>query len=414
MRRIATPLIGIVLTMTTIFAATAAASAEPAADTPSYRLEPNRGQLSAEVSRELAKNSVPYRSSHALSQFALSADPDNLRTECKDHAEASTTPNGWLADRFRQCIRGTVDGIVVNDGTNSVAGEIKFDYSILVWADRATRQTQVRLTIPGKDAIVSTIPGNQIDWPNQHIDLIPSGCFPSSMMNCPPEPNMTLDQWANNPDYDMFFTSPAGTGVAPDNVVNTFATYSFEVGTLPVRPGLFPTNFTTNMRFDSGRTMSPANGAALVDFTPTVSFSLSDSAVNQSALHIRDAQLNPSRTFPSWPNKTIPGRAGGSEPLHRLVDKPLQDANRSASIAFCKETWGPNYAAGGRQCDEYPFCTTYEGSATGSADNPGLPPRVSVRPIKGLDNCTSGSRLGAFYNAQRVIDRDAFFVAITP
>ena len=51
---------------------------------------------------------------------------------------------------------------------------------------------------------------------------------------------------------------------------------------------------------------------------------------------------------------------------------------------------------------------------TGSADSPGLPPRVSVRPIKGLDNCTSGSRLGAFYNAQRVIDRDAFFVAITP
>ena len=194
----------------------------------------------------------------------------------------------------------------------------------------------------GKEAIVSTIPGNVIDWPNQHIDLIPVGCFPSTERICPAEPARTLDQWANSPDYDMFFTSPAGTGAVPDNVINTLATYTFEIGTLPVRPGLIPTNFRTNMRFDSGRTMSPANGAALTDFTPTVTFSLSDSAVNQSALHIRDAQLNPSRTFPSWPNKTIPGRAGGSEPLHRLVDHSLQDANRSASIAFCKETWGPN------------------------------------------------------------------------
>ncbi|MEU7909026.1 hypothetical protein [Actinoplanes sp. NPDC049118] len=318
------------------------------------------------------------------------------------------TPNGWLADRFRQCIRGMIDGIVVNNGTDAVAGSIRFDYTILVWADRATRQTQVRLTIPGRDAVVSTMPANQIDWPNQHIDLIPVGCIPSATMNCPTEPNRTLDQWANNPDSDMFFTSPPGTGAAPDtNVVSNLATYSFEVGTLPVRPGLFPTNFKTNMRFDSGRTMSPANGAALVDFTPTVSFSLSDSEVNQSALHIRDAQLNPSRTFPSWPNKTIPGRAGGSEPLHRLVDRPLQDANRSASIAFCKQTWGPNYATGGRQCDEYPFCSTYEGAATSSADNRDFPrgcrfarsrasittPRVAARRV--LQRATCDRRTSA-------------------
>jgi hypothetical protein len=207
-----------------------------------------------------------------------------------------------------------VDGIVVNDGTNAVAGEISFSYTILVWADRSTRRTQVRLTIPGRDAVVSTIPGNVIDWPVQHIDLLRVGCQTSTIMSCSAEPNRTLDEWATSPDYDMFFSSPTGTGAAPDSTVSGFATYTFKIGTLPVRPGVVPTNFQTNMRFDTGRRMSPADGAVLVDFTPTLVFSLSDPAVNQSALRIRDAQLNPSLTFPSWPGKTIPGRAGGSEP----------------------------------------------------------------------------------------------------
>jgi hypothetical protein len=112
--------------------------------------------------------------------------------------------------------------------------------------------------------------------------------------------------------------------------------------------------------------------------------------------------------------QSVPGRAGGNEPLHRMVDDALATANYNASVAYCKETWGPNYAPGGRQCDEYPFKTTYEGTATSAVDNPGLPPRNSVRPINGSDNGLAGSRLGVFLGAQRLLDRDPFFVAVTP
>jgi hypothetical protein len=97
-----------------------------------------------------------------------------------------------------------------------------------------------------------------------------------------------------------------------------------------------------------------------------------------------------------------------------MVDDALATANYNASVAYCKETWGPNYATGGKQCDEYPFKTTYEGTATSAADNPGLPPRNSVRPINGSDNGLAGSRLGVFLGAQRLLDRDPFFVAVTP
>jgi len=97
--------------------------------------------------------------------------------------------------------------------------------------------------------------------------------------------------------------------------------------------------------------------------TRTGSFDCTVRDSDWRAVHIRDAQIYPNRTFPSWPGKTVPGRAGGNEPLHRMVDDALATANYNASVAYCKETWGPNYATGGKQCDEYPFKTTYEPAA---------------------------------------------------
>ena len=131
-----------------------------------------------------------------------------------DRPEAGTTTGDWLADRFRQCIQSTIDGLVVRDGDGSVAGEITFEYWILAWASKSSRQVQVRVTVDAANAIVTTIPGNVIDWPNQHIDLFPTGCLLSSLMTCPAEPSKTLAQWLQSPDYDMFFTSPSGAGAA--------------------------------------------------------------------------------------------------------------------------------------------------------------------------------------------------------
>jgi hypothetical protein len=106
-----------------------------------------------------------------------------------------------------------------------------------------------------------------------------------------------------------------------------------------------------------------------------------------------------------------------------MIDDAKNTLSRTTSVGVCKDVWGPNYATGGKECDEYPFAATREGSFTGRDLNgngqlgdPGdsTLQRFSVRPILGTDNGTAGSRLNAFYTAQRVIDADAFYVGITP
>ncbi|SNT57716.1 Deoxyribonuclease NucA/NucB [Streptosporangium subroseum] len=47
-------------------------------------------------------------------------------------------------------------------------------------------------------------------------------------------------------------------------------------------------------------------------------------------------------------------------------------------------------------CDEYPFASTKEGAAS-------TPSNYSVELIKLEDNCASGSRLGWFYQQNRII-----------
>ncbi|MFF9405804.1 NucA/NucB deoxyribonuclease domain-containing protein [Streptomyces anandii] len=110
----------------------------------------------------------------------------------------------------------------------------------------------------------------------------------------------------------------------------------------------------------------------------------------------------PERTFPSFAGKTVPGE---KEPLHRLIDKDKQKANRAKSIAQCKTVWG-DYSGTGLECDEYPFASTKEGSNKG--DN-----RYSVRLISGTDNRAGGNRLDEMYTLNRVLDGDPFYVKIT-
>ncbi|WP_435861128.1 NucA/NucB deoxyribonuclease domain-containing protein [Streptomyces nigrescens] len=60
-------------------------------------------------------------------------------------------------------------------------------------------------------------------------------------------------------------------------------------------------------------------------------------------------------------------------PLHRLYhDKSRYRANRRTAVSICVKYWGKDYAtsgpAGPRECDEYPFASTYEGAAQSSKE----------------------------------------------
>ncbi|TGB13790.1 hypothetical protein E2651_08240 [Streptomyces sp. MZ04] len=113
--------------------------------------------------------------------------------------------------------------------------------------------------------------------------------------------------------------------------------------------------------------------------------------------------------------KKVPGQVA-KEPLHRLVAAGRKDNNRKAAVKQCKRYWGDNYSQGGaRQCDEYPFATTYEGAAQPDYDAEAKKFNFSAKPVGKDPNRDAGILLNGFYGKNRIIDGldDGFLVKIT-
>ena len=176
-----------------------------------------------------------------------------------------------------------------------------------------------------------------------------------------------------------------------------------------------------DIRCDVGMAKASTQGCVFVDAAAVFTLSASDSAVNESALHIRDALSAgmPGKLKRSAINPVLPDEFSNTfRPLSRLRNKPKRDANRSASKAKCLEIYktapvGACTSTGDSDeeptacdCDEYPFASTNQGASTG------VPVLFSVRKIDSSDNRTAGARLGAFYSSERVIDDENFYVEI--
>ena len=61
----------------------------------------------------------------------------------------------------------------------------------------------------------------------------------------------------------------------------------------------------------------------------------------------------------------------------------------------------------GKQCDEYPFASTWQGARTGGG-------HFNWRMINGTQNEEGGKALGRFYLYNRILDKDRFLVWIKP
>ncbi|MET7402862.1 NucA/NucB deoxyribonuclease domain-containing protein [Dactylosporangium sp. NPDC005572] len=338
-------------------------------------------------------------------QPMLTPEEDALRAACAQHADVAGTRTGWLSDRFQQCVRKRSGGVVIRDDNGQPAGELRFLLWVLARASSSSRQ--VTYTVRIEDITVSTIPPNVIDWPNQRIALSWRGCAGVADLACTTtNRDATIQSWFTDPEYRFTMSSPNGTGALPDLTVPADLFLDIRLGALPIRPTTLGDVAESKPRFDTGRRMSPANGAVFPDFMPTYSLSLTDPSVDDSARHIHDALNHPERTFPSFIGKSVPNE------LHRLVDETLQSVNRAQSIATCADIWG-SWSETQPQCDEFPFASTREGSLT-QTQFYGTHDRYSARLIHDNDNETAGSRLGTLYGQSRIIDGDAFKVRIDP
>ncbi|WP_307026255.1 NucA/NucB deoxyribonuclease domain-containing protein [Streptomyces canus] len=156
-------------------------------------------------------------------------------------------------------------------------------------------------------------------------------------------------------------------------------------------------------------------GAATFSYVPTMTYSAKPGAEERAAAqHVKTAFTKPEDTKPYMSAKKVPGQTV-KDPLHRTVSKDRRDANRKAAVKQCKRYWGANYSWGGdRECDEYPFATTYEGAAEHDYDDDVKKFNFSVKPIAKTDNGAGGNILTSFYAKNRIIDGmdDGFIVKI--
>jgi hypothetical protein len=107
------------------------------------------------------------------------------------------------------------------------------------------------------------------------------------------------------------------------------------------------------------------------------------------ARHIKDAQNT----------QNLPGKHGTKRYLTRLTNKDKIRENRATA---CPSSL---VRPPGKQCDEYPFASTWQGAKTGGG-------KFSRRMIDGKQNEEGGKALSRFYLYNRIIEKDKFLVWI--
>ncbi|MCC9738478.1 hypothetical protein [Streptomyces sp. MNU89] len=233
-------------------------------------------------------------------------------------------------------------------------------------------------------------------------------------------PTKSFDALKANPEYLHTMLHEPGEGRGKDDVV-TMAYQPFVTVTFPA-PYLPPQTGRTRVGFliaqwdkasylfnkNGGGNPKKAGGAAfpvLVYLPYSAKAGASEQAVAQ---HLDDAHRRPATTKPENPDKIVPG-FGTKQPLHRLHhNEQRRNANRSTAVATCTKYWGSDYAtsdpAGPRECDEFPFASTYEGAAHSRYNTSMAKDNYSARPLRKSDNGAAGNILASFLNRNRIVD----------
>lgn len=230
------------------------------------------------------------------------------------------------------------------------------------------------------------------DGSNKACDVIGSG------------PNL-LSEWQAGGTAIHTISSAAKDGYSRDKVarcaIRSSVTNNGGTGTV----------LDNGVRFDSAAYLG-AKGAGIFDRVMPVmgEYGVSSTRNGAVARHIQLAQTNPAGTYPPPPaghTKSIPGSIASGRPLHRLMSTwdaaatTAYNKNRNKVESTCSHL---THKAG-EECDEYPFASSWEGAGKGDGN-------FSVKYVDGTQNTNAGADLNNWYVADRILHKDAFYVAI--
>lgn len=374
-------------------------------------------------------------------------DPTRYRyitsEECDQHAEEASDAAGWLKNRYSYCSKHIVAIPAVR------CWPIPFRCEVL--GTFVSRNTLIGY---GKIGSHPDVPGQR--WADFHLSVeVLTATGPFSAGNAEMEAIIECDG-----DYPVDFGINDGGACHPGTLESREATipewrrdgkahFDLRSEAFPPAPhrneqigiGVFHIEYEFDlpgwwvqwldtespeggMRFDSAFYLQWDKQGSVFDRSlPGFSYTKADNAVEGVALHIEQARANPAATVPARPDKFL--RGAGTNPddtLRRLAgaknDELRQRADRNGDTAraFCRTPEMPAQppTGGPFDCDEYPFASTYEGAAwyLYEVQSELYERQYSVQWVNSGQNQEAGGRLNAWYETDRLLDGERFFVPI--
>lgn len=341
---------------------------------------------------------------------------DVTHDECVRHGNSAGKPE-WVKNHFALCRRGTVQVVGRDVETGTPVGTLTYVETIIGYAFQGERSVafdqyfeKIQTTGTIKDSTTflinrwnqSSANGPILHKGERHGGVTQiSGGFRGEVGAA--QEDASIKGWKRESMELLTFDEDKASGTGRDKV-HKFdfvpATFFIAAGNKNVQ---LPEPKIT-VRFDSASYLKYKQGSIFTDIRATMTYDRSNSDVKETAQHIWDAQHRPGTTIPAKTGKRIPG-APSSTPLHRIFyDTRLRDRNRETARAACQGQW-PNYSSHGKDCDEYPFSTTKEGAYNANGN-------FSARALTSRDNQKAGSQLSTWYNDDRILDGDAFYVNV--
>ncbi|MGW9301443.1 NucA/NucB deoxyribonuclease domain-containing protein [Streptomyces cyaneofuscatus] len=368
-----------------------------------------RGHVSPESPAE-AKRRTDYVKT--LPQRTRAADAVNM-SECWDAMAPSTGGEDTLS-HFTWCKVGLFTAEDVRcDPSCKTVGSVSFRMSMMGMGNQgasATEDRKIRVWVMLDEAAISAPPPDL----TKRLRFAPACSTTNSKTTCTPGPEtgdtFTLGEWSRfgGLSTNIDFTLPPGTATDTERLAyGDFALTSKVLGN-PINTDSQIRGPESGFRCDSSPSVN-YHGCVFPDVISQFWLKATPDVIEE-ANHVWKAQNQSDLTLPISPvGKSIPGSRKTGQPLERLTHAASKKANNDKSARYCREYWGRGYSQGNtKQCDEYPFQSTWQGSSVGGSSTK----HFSVEVIDREQNRVGGEHLNAFYNSQRIIEQDKFYVDV--
>jgi hypothetical protein len=339
-----------------------------------------------------ARAHLAYDAAHGIRRVmcvspATAAKPSSVPLLCQPNQQHVVRFSDCVDESWKVTIIDTQTGKVVGTNTGWTIFWNTLSYNSRFWNENI----EVQVTGATGEGAATTFTA-----PIQCVDV-----NPIVGPNCQ---NTGSGSWAGQTGYLAAGTKTVYTGeLGWESPGSATVEFEFQVVMNFKNPNTEPSGPVTfgpaePVRCDSKSYFKPTSGGCVypAETQNVLSLSRSDSTITQAAAFIESAQSK------------IPNHAGEYGPagplgpaLTRTTDRTRIRRNRRAACKGLKPKKGDS-------CDEYPFASTDQGAA--------LVPLGYWKhaEVNAKQNSKVGSLLGAFYLKQRIIDRDPFYVWITP